>query len=103
VLKLLRDIKKSWIETTGVGIVAQIAGDVGPVFRKIDVDDNGGIDKEEELAQLFVKVECDATSSDELDAKMEELDANHDGKQILSRVRTIFSTRTSLERSIETR
>jgi sodium/potassium/calcium exchanger 2 len=103
VLKLLRDPKKSWIETAGIGIVAQIAGGVGHVFRKVDVDDNGEIDKEE-LAQLFAKLECNVTS-DELDSILEELDANHDGriteedftvwyikseKQILSRVRTVF-------------
>jgi K+-dependent Na+/Ca+ exchanger-like protein len=104
VLKLLRDPKSCWIDTAGVGIVAQIAGNCRHVFREVDVDDNGEIDKEE-LAQLFAELECGDATSDELDSIMEELDADHDGKiteqdftvwyiksekQILSRVRTIF-------------
>eukprot|EP00566_Odontella_aurita_P005048 CAMPEP_0113533902 /NCGR_PEP_ID=MMETSP0015_2-20120614/4871_1 /TAXON_ID=2838 /ORGANISM="Odontella" /LENGTH=622 /DNA_ID=CAMNT_0000433023 /DNA_START=356 /DNA_END=2221 /DNA_ORIENTATION=+ /assembly_acc=CAM_ASM_000160 len=102
VLKLLRD-PNSWINTAGVGIVAQIAGDVGHVFREVDLDGNGEIDKEE-LAQLFVKLECDVTA-DELDEIMKELDADSDGKiseedftvwyirseeRMKSRVKTLF-------------
>jgi len=48
------------------------------VFRKVDVDDNGEIDREE-LAQLFAKLDCDIDES-QMDMIMEELDANKDGK-----------------------
>jgi hypothetical protein len=103
VLEPLCDPKKSWMETAGIGLVAQIGGGAGHVFRKVDVDNNGESD-EEELAQLFAKLECNVTS-DELNSTLEELDANHDGrtteedfttwhvkseKQILSRVPTVF-------------
>jgi len=103
VLKLLRD-PNSWVNTAGVGIVAQIAGDVGHVFRQVDKNGNGEIDKEE-LSQLFEKLDCNA-SPDELDDIMRDLDADKDGKiseedftvwyirseeKIKARVRTVFN------------
>lgn len=104
VLKLLRN-PNSWIDTAGVGMVAQIAGDVDHVFREVDVDGNGEIDKDE-LAQLFEKLDCHATA-EELEEIMKELDADNDGKiseedftawyirseeNIKSRVRPIFDS-----------
>mmetsp|Transcript_9798 Transcript_9798/g.15053 ORF Transcript_9798/g.15053 Transcript_9798/m.15053 type:complete len:866 (-) Transcript_9798:185-2782(-) len=77
VLKLLRD-PTSWTATVGVGIVAQIAGDVNHVFRQVDIDGNGEIDKEE-LGQLFQKLNCQATE-EELDQVMADLDKDQDGK-----------------------
>eukprot|EP00567_Pseudictyota_dubia_P011329 CAMPEP_0197440510 /NCGR_PEP_ID=MMETSP1175-20131217/7003_1 /TAXON_ID=1003142 /ORGANISM="Triceratium dubium, Strain CCMP147" /LENGTH=617 /DNA_ID=CAMNT_0042970633 /DNA_START=401 /DNA_END=2251 /DNA_ORIENTATION=+ len=102
VLKLLRDPNSS-VNSAGVGIVAQMAGDAGHVFHKVDIDGNGEIDKEE-LAQLFSKLEINATA-EELDEIMRELDADNDGKisekdftswyiksekRIKARVRTVF-------------
>jgi len=80
IIKLLRsdNLKSSWKDTAGVGIVAVVAGDCRHVFRKVDVDDNGEIDREE-LAQLFAKLDCDIDES-QMDMIMEELDANKDGK-----------------------
>lgn len=102
ILNILRS-SKSLTEAAGIGIVAIIAGDVHHVFRKVDVDDNGEIDREE-LAQLFAKL-GHTVANDELDDLMQELDHNKDGKiteedftvwyiqseqQISSRVRVIF-------------
>ena len=77
ILKLLRD-RESWTDTAGVGIVSIIAGDVHHVFRVVDVDGNGEIDKDE-LRQLFAKIDC-SIPQEELDNVMKELDANNDGK-----------------------
>lgn len=102
VLKLLRD-PDSWLETAGVGIVAKMAGDVDHVFREVDINGDGEIDKEE-LRTLFGKLDCHVSES-ELDDVMKELDQNNDGKiseqeftawyirseeRILSRVKTTF-------------
>eukprot|EP00980_Cylindrotheca_fusiformis_P020681 scaffold7719_cov95-Cylindrotheca_fusiformis.AAC.3 len=78
VLKILKNPEESWKDDAGVGIVAVMAGDVHHVFRQVDVDDSGDIDKEE-LAQLFAKLEC-AVPTEELDEVMAELDENKDGK-----------------------
>lgn len=51
ILKLLRD-PHSWTETGGVGIVAKMDGDADQVFRTIDEDGNGELDKDE-LRKLF--------------------------------------------------
>jgi K+-dependent Na+/Ca+ exchanger-like protein len=77
VLKILRN-PESWKEDAGIGIVAVMAGDVHHVFRQVDVDDSGDIDKEE-LEHLFAKLEC-SVPPEELDQVMEELDENKDGK-----------------------
>jgi len=77
ILKLLRD-PESWIETAGVGIVAKIAGDADYVFRQIDSDGNGNIDKSE-LKKLFEVLDCNLTE-DELDNVFKELDENGDGQ-----------------------
>ena len=76
ILKLLRD-PESWIETAGVGIVAKIAGDADYVFRQIDSDGNGNIDKAE-LKKLFEVLECNLSEA-ELDQVFAELDENGDG------------------------
>ncbi|CAJ1946569.1 unnamed protein product [Cylindrotheca closterium] len=77
VLKILRN-PESWKDTAGIGLVAVMAGDVHHVFKQVDVDDSGHIDKEE-LAQLFAKLEC-KIPAEELDMVMEELDENKDGQ-----------------------
>lgn len=51
VLKLLRS-PSGWAETGGLGIVAKIDGDADQVFRSIDTNGDGKIDKEE-LKRLF--------------------------------------------------
>lgn len=103
ILKLLRETD-SWTNSAGIGIVAIISGDTHQVFRKVDVDDNGEIDKDE-LAQLFARLGFHQVTPEELDAIMEELDADKDGRiteedfaawyiqsedQITSRVRVVF-------------
>jgi len=77
VLKILRN-PESWKDTAGIGLVAVMAGDVHHVFKQVDVDDSGNIDKEE-LAQLFAKLEC-TVPAEELDRVMEDLDENNDGQ-----------------------
>ena len=77
ILKLLRD-PESWVETAGVGIVAKIAGDADYVFRQIDSDGNGSIDRSE-LKKLFEVLDCNLTQT-ELDQVFRELDANGDGE-----------------------
>lgn len=77
VLKLLRD-PHSWLETAGVGIVAKMAGDVDHVFKTIDVDGSGEIDREE-LEKLFSHLDCHI-SRDEMDAVFRELDTDGNGQ-----------------------
>lgn len=77
ILKLLRD-PESWVETAGVGIVAKIAGDADYVFKQIDTDGNGHIDRSE-LKRLFEVLDCNL-SDQELDAVFNELDQNGDGE-----------------------
>lgn len=77
ILKLLRD-PESWVETAGVGIVAKIAGDADYVFRQIDTDGNGSIDRSE-LRRLFEVLDCNL-SDQELESVFKELDANGDGE-----------------------
>lgn len=76
VLKLMRD-PHSWVETGGVGIVAKIAGDASFVFRQIDQNADGHVDKKE-LKALFVTLECDVSEA-ELDEVFTSLDLNNDG------------------------
>ena len=73
----LRD-PDSWLDTAGVGIVAKISGDVDHVFREVDLNDDGHIDREE-LEQLFVRLECHL-SPQELDEVFRQLDEDNDGK-----------------------
>lgn len=54
VLKLLLH-PESWEDKGGVGIVAKIQGDVDHVFKQIDINGDGTIDKEE-LGNLFQKL-----------------------------------------------
>ena len=77
ILKLLRD-PESWIETAGVGIVAKIAGDADYVFRQIDTNGDGSIDRTE-LMKLFEVLDCNLTQT-ELDQVFQELDINNDGE-----------------------
>lgn len=76
ILKLLRD-PDSWLDTAGVGIVAKIAGDVDHVFRQVDINGDGSIDRDE-LEQLFELLECHL-SPHELDDVFKQLDEDGDG------------------------
>mmetsp|Transcript_15418 Transcript_15418/g.23638 ORF Transcript_15418/g.23638 Transcript_15418/m.23638 type:complete len:706 (-) Transcript_15418:346-2463(-) len=104
ILKLLRD-PDSWLDTAGVGIVAKMTGDVNQVFKEVDVNGDGTIDREE-LALLFEKLECHL-SPHELDEVFAKLDADGNNKicaeefsawyvcseeRILSQVRSIFDS-----------
>ena len=75
ILKLLRD-PDSWVDTAGVGIVAKIAGDVDHVFRQVDINGDGAIDRDE-LEQLFELLECHL-SPHELDDVFKKLDEDGD-------------------------
>mmetsp|Transcript_7938 Transcript_7938/g.16632 ORF Transcript_7938/g.16632 Transcript_7938/m.16632 type:complete len:768 (+) Transcript_7938:234-2537(+) len=102
ILKLLRD-PEQWITVGGMGIVAKIAGDADYVFKTIDADHNGFIDKKE-LRQLFVMLQT-SISNQELDEVFAQLDTDGDGtiseqefnawytnskELIRSQVRTVF-------------
>ena len=76
ILKLLRD-RDSWLDTAGVGIVAKIAGDVDHVFRQVDLNGDGSIDRDE-LERLFELLECHLSPL-ELDEVFKQLDENGDG------------------------
>ena len=65
------------MEHAGMGIVAKIAGDADYVFRQVDIDGNGHIDREE-LKQLFNLLEC-YISPTELEEVFNELDEDNDG------------------------
>mmetsp|Transcript_48779 Transcript_48779/g.73698 ORF Transcript_48779/g.73698 Transcript_48779/m.73698 type:complete len:653 (-) Transcript_48779:797-2755(-) len=79
VLKLLRDPEHhTLLESAGVGIVAQMAGDVDKVFKMVDVDGNGEIDKEE-LKILFSKLDI-SLQDDALDKVFDDLDQDNDGE-----------------------
>ncbi|KAL3786525.1 hypothetical protein ACHAWO_000502 [Cyclotella atomus] len=102
VLKLLLH-PSSWEERGGIGIVAKIAGDVEQVFRSVDINGDGGIDREE-LGKLFSKLGHEI-SSDDLETVFKSLDLDNNGtiseeeftkwyikseERILSKVRPVF-------------
>ena len=76
VLKMLLH-PSSWEERGGIGIVAKMAGDAEHVFKTVDLNGDGGIDKEE-LGQLFVKLGHDITP-DDLEAVFKSLDLDNNG------------------------
>mmetsp|Transcript_564 Transcript_564/g.1065 ORF Transcript_564/g.1065 Transcript_564/m.1065 type:complete len:698 (-) Transcript_564:72-2165(-) len=76
ILKLLRD-PGTWVETGGVGIVAKIAGDADYVFKQIDANGDGSIDKNE-LKKLFEMLDARLTDHD-LDEVFKQLDTDNDG------------------------
>jgi len=76
ILRLLRD-PGSWVTVGGVGIVAKIAGDADYVFKTIDKNGDGEIDKEE-LGLLFERLDAHM-SPEELDEVFEQLDQDQDG------------------------
>lgn len=76
ILKLLRD-PHSWVETGGVGIVAKIAGDADFIFKQIDENGDGHIDKGE-LKKLFELLDARVSDSD-LEEVFKQLDTDNDG------------------------
>jgi hypothetical protein len=76
VLKLLLH-PESWVEKGGLGIVSKIQGDVDTVFKKIDADGSGAIDKEE-LRQLFSELGHEI-NDDEFDQVFRCLDLDGNG------------------------
>ena len=76
VLKLLLH-PESWVEKGGLGIVSKIQGDVDTVFKKIDTDNSGAIDREE-LKQLFLELGHEI-SDDEFDQVFQALDLDGNG------------------------
>lgn len=76
ILKLLRH-PNSWVETGGVGIVAKLAGDADAVFREIDENGDGHIDRDE-LKRLFTALDCSMTDV-ELEEVFNSLDEDKDG------------------------
>ncbi|KAL9180364.1 hypothetical protein ACHAXT_008334 [Thalassiosira profunda] len=102
VLKLLLH-PESLEERAGVGIVAKIQGDVDHVFRQIDINGDGTIDKEE-LGKLFQKLGHDI-GEEQLEEVFTQLDLDGNGEiceeefskwyvkseeRILSKVRPVF-------------
>ena len=76
VLKLLLH-PESWEEKGGLGIVAKLQGDVDHVFKQIDINGDGSIDKEE-LGKLFEKLGHEI-SEEELGDVSRSLDLDGDG------------------------
>mmetsp|Transcript_30479 Transcript_30479/g.63534 ORF Transcript_30479/g.63534 Transcript_30479/m.63534 type:complete len:880 (+) Transcript_30479:231-2870(+) len=102
VLKLLLH-PADWADRGGIGIVAKIQGDVDHVFKQIDTNGDGSIDKEE-LGNLFVKLGHEISQED-LDQVFQGLDLDSNGEisdeefakwyvrseeRILSEVKPIF-------------
>jgi sodium/potassium/calcium exchanger 2 len=94
---------ESWVEKGVLGIVSKIQGDVDTVFKKIDTDNSGAIDREE-LKQLFLELGHEI-SDDEFDQVFQALDLDGNGticeeefakwyisseERILSKVKPIF-------------
>ena len=77
VLKLLLH-PESWVEKGGIGIVAKIQGDVDHVFKQVDINGDGCIDREE-LGKLFHKLGHDAISMDDLNFVFDTLDLDGNG------------------------
>lgn len=76
VLKLMLH-PSSWEERAGIGIVSKIAGDVEQVFKTLDLNSDGAIDKHE-LKQLFVKLDQDISEED-LESVFQSLDLYQNG------------------------
>lgn len=76
ILKLLRH-PDTWVTQAGVGIVAKIAGDAEQVFRTIDENGDGHIDKDE-LRKLFDKLNCHVSEA-ELEEVFKTLDLDGNG------------------------
>ena len=76
VMKLLRD-PESWVVTAGVGLVAKMVGDVDNVFKDIDKNGDGFIDRQE-FNVLFQNLDCNA-SVEETDAAFKMIDEDKDG------------------------
>ena len=76
VLKLLLH-PESWVEKGGLGIVSKIQGDVDTVFKKIDADSSGAIDKNE-LRQLFSELGHEI-NDDDFDHVFRSLDLDGNG------------------------
>jgi Ca2+/Na+ antiporter len=76
VLKLLLH-PESYIEKGGIGIVAKIQGDVDHVFRQIDINGDGSIDREE-LGKLFVLLGHEISEED-LGEVFQSLDLDGNG------------------------
>jgi len=102
ILKLLRD-PEHFLAVGGVGIVAKIAGDADYVFKTIDENGDGHIDKSE-LKKLFIMLNAKMSDA-ELDEVFAQLDTDGDGvigeaefnawytnskELIRSQVRTVF-------------
>lgn len=77
VLKLLLH-PADWADRGGIGIVAKIQGDVDHVFKQIDTNGDGSIDKEE-LGNLFVKLGHEISQED-LDQVFQDLDLDSNGE-----------------------
>ncbi|KAL7538612.1 hypothetical protein ACHAWF_006151 [Thalassiosira exigua] len=76
VLKLLLH-PESWELKGGIGIVAKIQGDVDHVFRQIDINGDGSIDREE-LGKLFQEL-GEEISEEELEQVFASLDLDGNG------------------------
>jgi len=77
IIKLLRE-PECWKATAGLGIVAQIAGDVDATFKQIDKNNSGSIDKDE-LKMVFKELGNEMTP-DQFEEAFKDLDTNQDGK-----------------------
>mmetsp|Transcript_44843 Transcript_44843/g.54277 ORF Transcript_44843/g.54277 Transcript_44843/m.54277 type:complete len:733 (-) Transcript_44843:403-2601(-) len=63
------------LDKAGIGMVSKISGEVDSVFKKIDVNGDGFIDKNE-LYRLFSYLDC-KVSDQEITSALKELDAEH--------------------------
>lgn len=77
VLKMLLH-PESWVDSGGIGIVATITGDADQVFKKVDVNGDGSIDKIE-LGKLFEELDANIPEA-ELDAVFSQLDSDGNGE-----------------------
>ena len=68
---------ESWEDKAGIGIVAKLQGDVDYVFKQIDINGDGNIDKEE-LGRLFEMLGHDISGED-LDQVFNNLDLDGNG------------------------
>ena len=80
----------NWIDKARAGLVVKVAGDVDEVFRFVDKDGNGEIDKSE-LKLCFDHLQDNDLSPEEVDNVFQVLDKDGDGKVTFHIKNSIFS------------
>merc|ERR1719317_63260 len=96
-LKLLNNIdgEARYIDIVGAYMVEKIAGNVEKTFRKIDVDGNGSLDRDEiRRALIKLGIQKEKVESD-VEHLMDSADTNNDGEVSLEEFKSWYMTQKS--------